>query len=71
MYPKMETYATACNDFPECVDEADEKFCSDNTALLVILPTTMAFIASMYLMLKFGRFIYHYYLLQRMKPESL
>ena len=59
MYPKMETYATACNDFPECVDEADEKSCSDNTALLIILPTTMAFIASMYLMLKLGRFTYH------------
>ena len=60
MYSIMETYATACNDFPECADEEDEKLCSDNTALFIILPTTMAFLALIYLILKFGRFTYHY-----------
>ena len=33
MYPTMEIYATACNDFPECVDEEDEKLCFDNAAI--------------------------------------
>ena len=60
MYSKMETYATACNDFPECVDEEDEKLCSYNNSLIIILPSAMAFLAMMYLMLKFGRFLYHY-----------
>ena len=56
MYPTMEIYATACacNDFPECVDEEDEKLCFDNAALYIILPSTMGFIAILHLVLKFG-----------------
>ena len=58
MYPIMEIYATACNDFPECVDGEDERLCFDNTALYIILPSTMGFIAIMYLVLKFGRYAF-------------
>ena len=61
MYPVMETYASTCNGFPECVDAEDESFCSDNTTLYIILPTTMGFIATMYLMLKFWRLAYRRY----------
>ena len=59
MYPeKMEIYATACDGFPECVNGEDERLCFDNTALYIILPSSMGFIAMMYLVLKFGRYIF-------------
>ena len=61
MYPIMETLATACNNFPECVDGEDEQFCSDNTVLYIFLYTTLGFIALTYLFLNFARNAYTYF----------
>ena len=55
MYPTMETYATPCDDFPECVDGEDEKFCANNTTLNIILISSVIFIALLYSLLKFWR----------------
>ena len=68
MYPIMETYATACNDFPECVDGEDERLCFVDSALFFILP--MAFLAISYLILKFGRFLFNYYKKSKEKVYS-
>ena len=61
MYPSMEIYATACNDFPECVNGEDENLCLDNSALFIILPSTMGSIAFIYLVLTFWRLAYRHY----------
>ena len=61
MYPIIETYATACDNFPECVNGEDEEICTDNTALYVILPSALGFIALLHIILKFGRLIYWHF----------
>ena len=61
MYPIMETYATACDGFPECINSDDEELCSDDKVMLIILPAMMIVIALIYLTLKLGRFAYVWY----------
>ena len=58
MYPIMETYATACDNFPECFGELDEQFCSDSKLANIVLLSTVAAIAFLYLSLKIARTAY-------------
>ena len=57
----MRIYATACNGFPECVYEKDERFCSDETNLYLIFSITATLIAFLYLSSKFALIAYHKY----------
>ena len=59
MYPNIETYATACDGFPECVDQEDETLCSDEAILNKVLLATVIFIAILYLTLRLGSFFLH------------
>ena len=55
MYPIIETYAVACDDFPECDGELDEKFCSDDNFSNIFFTVGLTFVATVYLLLKGGR----------------
>ena len=54
MYPELETYAIACDGFPECFGNIDENGCDSNKSskIVVFLAASIAFI---YLVLKYGR----------------
>ena len=51
-YPTLETFAIACDDNPECLNNEDEKDCNQHSPLIKY---SMASIAAIYLVLKYGR----------------
>ena len=53
MYPELETYAVACDGFPECYGNVDENGCDSNGSKVIIY--SVAIIAFLYLALKYGR----------------
>ena len=58
MYPTMEIYAIACDDFPECDDYTDEKFCSDEYVSSTLFISSVFAIAIIYLVLRYWRLLF-------------
>ena len=81
MYPELDTYAVACDGFPECDGNLDENGC-DSKESKIIGYSSAALIAFLYLALKYGtrlvRFIIemrdkngHKVILNRQKTEKI
>ena len=58
LYSNIEIYAIACNGYPECVNDEDEKSCRDQTNFYLILYINTSLIAFLYLGSKFAYIAY-------------
>ena len=56
LYPELETYATACDENPDCYEGEDEKNCNQTTHFIKF---SLASISAIYLILRYGRKLYN------------
>ena len=69
MYPDMEIVATACNYEVECHDLSDESRCTDEVSQNILIITTVA-VATIYLLMKYVRKIYHVFIGKQKRNNS-